>query len=59
MLKPPTSAMPAYSPVQQAIVALQKIQIRGVFVYTNVLLLILLLYTAYRSPSKYVRVEGE
>jgi hypothetical protein len=40
-------------------VTLEKIRVQGTFMVVNVLLLLLILYTSYRFPSKYMRVTGE
>lgn len=48
-----------FSVAQQAVVTLEKIRVQGAFVAINALLLLLVVYTSHRFPSKYVRVTGE
>lgn len=57
MLSPPKPVR--FSVAQQALVRLEKIRVQGAFIIVNTLLLLLVAYTAYRSPHKYVRVKGE
>lgn len=57
LLSPPKDVR--FSIAQQALVRLEKIRVQGAFIAVNVLLLLLVGYTSYRYPHKYVRVMGE
>ncbi|TYZ60844.1 hypothetical protein PybrP1_000423 [[Pythium] brassicae (nom. inval.)] len=57
LLSPPKPVR--FSVAQQALVRLEKIRVQGAFITVNALLLLLIAYTTYRSPHKYVRVNGE
>uniref|UniRef100_K3WXA5 Uncharacterized protein n=1 Tax=Globisporangium ultimum (strain ATCC 200006 / CBS 805.95 / DAOM BR144) TaxID=431595 RepID=K3WXA5_GLOUD len=58
MMKAPSREV-RFTAAQQAVVTLEKIRVQGTFMVVNVLLLLLILYTSYRFPSKYMRVTGE
>ena len=59
MLKSRSTAPKKLSATQQALLMLHKIHARGTFLIVNVLLLLLVLYTSFRFPHKFVRVQGE
>ena len=59
MLKSRSTPPKKLSTAQQALLMLHKIHARGTFLVVNVLLLLMVLYTSYRFPAKFVRVQGE